>query len=282
MDKPPATLLERLRDPGFTPRLREVDGLVDLLADEDLAKAAARAIARVGPAALGPLRARLEAAAPPLRAHVVHAIGRFAPEPAAVDVLLAALEDADPKTRRNAAIALGHVARPDVEDALLATWDRDPRPPMRRTIATSLGKIGSARSLPVLRERRSPATNGCSRSIRKIVPAHVRHARSAVELAHVPAEDAEPRAVAELIAGFEQHLHADADAEKRLAGRHDGAARPDRGPRSRNASIVAPNAPSPGKIAASAAATASASSVKSKATPRRSSAATSEPMFPPP
>ncbi len=152
MDKPSATLLERLRDPGFTPRLREVDGLIDLLADEELAKAATRAIARVGSAALGPLRARLEAAVPPLRAHVVHAIGRFAPEPAAVDVLLTALEDTDPKTRRNAAIALGHVARADVEDALLATWERDPRPPMRRTIATSLGKVGGVRSLPLLRD----------------------------------------------------------------------------------------------------------------------------------
>jgi 23S rRNA G2445 N2-methylase RlmL len=153
VDKAPsATLLERLRDPGFTPRLREVEGLVDLLADEDLGKAAARAIGRVGPAALEPLRGRLEAARPPMRAHVVKAIGRFAPEPSAVEVLLAALEDADAKTRRNAAIALGHVARADVEDALLAAWERDASPPMRRTLAASLGKSGSARSLSVLQE----------------------------------------------------------------------------------------------------------------------------------
>jgi 23S rRNA G2445 N2-methylase RlmL len=153
VDKAPATTwLERLRDPGFTPRLREVDALVDLLADEDLAKTAARAIGRVGPAALAPLRARLEAAGPPLRAHIVLAIGRFAPEPSAVAVLLAALEDADPKTRRNAAIGLGHVSRADVEAALIAAWDRDPRPPMRRTLAASLGKVGSERALPLLRE----------------------------------------------------------------------------------------------------------------------------------
>ena len=151
MDKVLPALLERVKDPGFTPRLREIDGLVDLLGDEDLAKAAARAIGRLGPSALEPLRARLESARPPLRAHIVKAIGRLAPEPSAVGVLLAALEDADPKSRRNAAIALGHVARPDVEDALLATWNRDPSAPMRRTIAASLGKTGSARSLPVLR-----------------------------------------------------------------------------------------------------------------------------------
>jgi 23S rRNA G2445 N2-methylase RlmL len=152
---PADAVLERLRDPGFTPRLREVDALVELLVDEEHAKAAARAIARVGPGALVPLRARFEAAVSPLRAHVLAAIGRFPEEAAAVEVLLAALTDADPKTRRNAAIALGHVtdaARVGVEDALLAAWDADPRPPMRRTLAASLGKVGTARALPLLRE----------------------------------------------------------------------------------------------------------------------------------
>jgi len=95
---------------------------------------------------------RLEAAVPPLRAHIVKAIGRLVPAPQAVGVLLTALGDADPKTRRNAAIALGHVTRADVEEALLATWERDPSPPMRRTLAASLGKTGSARSLPVLKD----------------------------------------------------------------------------------------------------------------------------------
>ena len=108
----PPTLLERLRDPGFTPRLREVDGLVDLLADDDLAKAAVRAIGRLGVAALAPLSARLEASRPPLRAHIVKAIGRLVPDVRAVETLLAALQDADAKTRRNAAIALGHVVAP--------------------------------------------------------------------------------------------------------------------------------------------------------------------------
>jgi 23S rRNA G2445 N2-methylase RlmL len=157
MKEPPETLVERLADPGFTPRLREVDALVDLLPDDEHAKAAARAIGRVGPAALGPLRARFEAAVPPLRAHVLAAIGRFPGEAAAVEILLAALGDADPKTRRNAGIALGHVpgdvpGHERVEDALVAAWATDPRPPMRRTIAAALGKVGSARSLPLLRE----------------------------------------------------------------------------------------------------------------------------------
>jgi hypothetical protein len=146
------TLLERLKDPGFTPRVREVDALVELLADEALAKAAARAIGRVGPAAFEPLSARLEGARPPLRAHIMRAIGRLAGDPRAIEILLGALDDADPKTRRNAAIALGHVDRDGVEEALLRTWDRDPRPEMRRTIAASLGKMGTARALPILRD----------------------------------------------------------------------------------------------------------------------------------
>ena len=59
MDKAPsASLLERVRDPGFTPRLREVDGLVDLLGDADLAKAAARAIGRLGSRRARPVCAR--------------------------------------------------------------------------------------------------------------------------------------------------------------------------------------------------------------------------------
>ena len=144
------TLLSRLRDPGFTPRVSEVDALIDLLVDETLTKAAARAIGRAGSAAFEPLRFRLERARPPLRGHIVRAMGRFNTDPRAIDLLLAALDDADPKTRRNAAIELGRVARPDVEEALLRAWESDPRPEMRRTIAASLGKIGSARALAVL------------------------------------------------------------------------------------------------------------------------------------
>ncbi len=149
---PLPSLIERIKDPGFTPRLREVDGLVDLLVDEGLSKAAARAIGRLGGAALPPLSARLGASRPPLRAHIVRAIGRLAPDARAVDLLLGALADADPKSRRNAAIALGHVVRPDIEEALLGAWQLDPRPEMHRTLAASLGKVGTSRSLSLLRE----------------------------------------------------------------------------------------------------------------------------------
>jgi 23S rRNA G2445 N2-methylase RlmL len=149
-------------DPGFTPSLRDIGRLVDLLADDDLAKHAERAIARAGAGAVPILRDRFVAEGPAFRAAVVRALGRFAGDPGARGVLLGALEDSDPKTRRNAAIALGRAPAGDpapdasvgaeaVERSLLAAWERDPRPEMRRSIAASLGKVGSARSLPVLR-----------------------------------------------------------------------------------------------------------------------------------
>src|SRR5271165_4096012 len=150
MARPP---LERVvRDPGFTPSVRDVEGLVDLLANDDLSKHAERAIGRVGGAALDILRGRFASAAPPLRGRVLRAIGRLADDVAARAVLLAALSDADAKTRRNAVIALGHARAEGVEDALLRVWDEDGRVEMRRSVAASLGKVGTGRSLAVLRE----------------------------------------------------------------------------------------------------------------------------------
>jgi 23S rRNA G2445 N2-methylase RlmL len=161
MPRPP--LDHAVLDPGFTPRLRDVTGLVDLLLDESLARHAERAIGRLGVAALGALRARFDGSAPPLRARVLRAIGLFGQDPAARAVLVAALDDGDPKTRRNAAIALGHARAEGVEDALLRAWDRDPRPDMRRSVAASLGKIGSAKSLVLLRDAAVADDPGLSR-----------------------------------------------------------------------------------------------------------------------
>ncbi len=148
-------LPQAVLDPGFTPRARDLDALVDLLADDALVKAAERAIGRLGESALEGLRGRFEASTPPLRARVLRAIGRFPEDPRATAVLLAALGDADPKTRRNAAMELGHVrhdAAAAVEAALLAAWESDPRPEMRRTIAASLGKVGGPSSAGLLEQ----------------------------------------------------------------------------------------------------------------------------------
>jgi hypothetical protein len=145
-------LTQAVLDPGFTPRARDLDALVDMLGDDALVKAAERAIGRLGGAAVEGLRPRFLGSTPPLRARVLRAIGRFPDDLAARALLIEALGDPDPKTRRNAAMALGHVKDAAAEVALLATWERDPRPEMRRTLAASLGKVGGPRSLDVLEQ----------------------------------------------------------------------------------------------------------------------------------
>jgi hypothetical protein len=153
LPRPP--LSEAVRDPGFTPRAHDLDGLVDLLVDERVEKHAERAIVRLGADAVDGLLARLQTSTPSLRARVVRVLGRLGNDERARGALLAALTDADGKTRRNGAIALGHTRGAQVErveQALLEAWGSDPRPEMRRSIAASLGKVGSERSLPLLRE----------------------------------------------------------------------------------------------------------------------------------
>jgi 23S rRNA G2445 N2-methylase RlmL len=150
-DLMPRVPLERaVRDPGFTPSVRDIGALIELLANDSVTRHAERAITRVGVAALETLRERYERAVPPLRARIVRAIGRFADDASARATLIEALDDPDARTRRAAAIALGHARAEGVEDALLRTWDRDRCPEMRRSIAASLGKVGTARSLAVL------------------------------------------------------------------------------------------------------------------------------------
>ena len=139
-------------DPGFTPRARDLDGLVDLLADEEHAKAVRRAVGRLGASTVPRLIERFTASAPPLRARVLRVLGQFAEEPGALEVLLAALRDGDAKTRRNAAMELGHASAAGIEDALLEAWRADERVEMRRTVAASLGKVGGPRAAAVLAE----------------------------------------------------------------------------------------------------------------------------------
>ncbi len=185
-------LNQAVLDPGYTPRARDLDALVDLLAEDALVKPVERALARIGEAAAaaasgragGPsdpggqagaaaaenvaraLQRRFEGATPPLRARVLRALGRYAGDPQVQALLVTALRDEDPKTRRNAAMALGQAGQVGqaghagpvgeasiaAETALLAAWQSDPRVEMRRTIAASLGKVGGPRSAALLAE----------------------------------------------------------------------------------------------------------------------------------
>jgi predicted RNA methylase len=152
--RPDRRLAERVRDPGFTPSIRDVEGLVALLSDEDLAKAVERALGRVGATALEKLRSRLSEAKPPLRGRIVNAIGRLGTDPAVSQALVEVLNDAalDAKSRRNAVIALGKRREPGAAQALMEAWRRDPQPEMRRSIAAALGKVGDPEALALLRE----------------------------------------------------------------------------------------------------------------------------------
>lgn len=154
-------LRARLADPGFTPSVRAIGDLLDLVADddEDVAKAAERAIlrieaqyaARVAKAAIE----RVESSVRPARARLAFLAGRLAaapekkgetsrdPEGLALAFLVRALGDDDPKTRRTAARALGKVTRTaEVEAALAAAFDRATNDDDKKAIALSLGKVG--------------------------------------------------------------------------------------------------------------------------------------------
>jgi 23S rRNA G2445 N2-methylase RlmL len=234
-----SSLARAIADPGFTPSIRDVGALVDLLADADetRAKQAERAIERVGPAALAVLQARLGSAKPPLRGRIVRAAGRLAAagDAAAQKLVRNALDDADEKTRRNAAIAIGHIppgaaaSELDVESALLRAWDRDARREMRRSIAASLGKVGSSRSLPLLRAARDEASRSsdaemgriAARAVLMIERTQSRVTRGALLAARAPAKAIDVLALArrgleDLLA--EELSHIDGVREIRVAG----------------------------------------------------------------
>ena len=143
---------EAIQDPGFTPSVRDLGALVEMLGREESAGAAERAILRIGPAAATELLQRFEQASDEAKARMVRTLGRFVAEPAVRAALLDCLSDPNPVTRRRAATALGHARGSEVENALLEAWTRDADPVMHRRIAEALGKVGTALSLATLEE----------------------------------------------------------------------------------------------------------------------------------
>jgi 23S rRNA G2445 N2-methylase RlmL len=139
----------RLSNPGYTPAIRELAALLDVIAneeDEKLATNAERAIlriderhrARVVDAAV----AKVRDAQRPGRGRLTRLLGRLGGQ-AAIQWLEGALADADLKTRRQAARALGKVApTPEIERALVTAWDQASSDDDRRVLAEALGKVG--------------------------------------------------------------------------------------------------------------------------------------------
>jgi 23S rRNA G2445 N2-methylase RlmL len=141
----------RVRDPGFTPSLRDVPALVALLdaEDEGLARDAERALVRLGPTLVPAAHEVARGAAEVARARLVRAVGSIAAkgeDPAAVAWLLRELDSGEGRAARYAANALGKLrlrAR-DAEAALVAAWDRAKSVELRRAIADALGKVGTS------------------------------------------------------------------------------------------------------------------------------------------
>ncbi len=154
------SLAIRVRDTGFTPGIRDLGALLDLLVEEDdeLARATERAVLRIearhGARLVSETVTRARDATRPARGRLARLLGRLAanaPETAMVEArawLLGALADGDPKTRHTAARSLGKLRpadaseRASLEQALLEAWDRGGDDD-RRALADALGKVGS-------------------------------------------------------------------------------------------------------------------------------------------
>jgi precorrin-6B methylase 2 len=161
-------LAAALRGGGFTPGQRDLDGVIDCLADPDegVEREAERAIARLGAEVLPRLHLRASDPEPRIRAGIYRTLGRMAPKgEAEASWIVAGLNDADRRVRRHAAAALGKLRESSavvlIESALLEAWDHDPSPDLERAIAASLGKLGSKKALPRLRaaEEKDAATS---------------------------------------------------------------------------------------------------------------------------
>lgn len=151
---PSDELVRRIEDPGYTPSVRRLGELLDLLGHDDdgVAKSAERAIARIelqyaarvaqesvsrGRQATRPARARLARLAGKL------AQGKRDPDGVARAWLLEAVADPDPKTRRVAARGLGNLPwAEDIEHALATAFDHATSEDDARVFAVALGKIG--------------------------------------------------------------------------------------------------------------------------------------------
>lgn len=160
----PSPLAARVRDAGYTPGIRDLEGLLELFRDEDedLARATERAVLRIekqhGARLVKTITERATAATRPARGRLARLLGRVAAEAAEEDAkvartwLTAALRDDDLKTRHTAARALGKIRAPEkaerdaIERALLEAWDAARDDADRRALTEALGKVGSKAS----------------------------------------------------------------------------------------------------------------------------------------
>ena len=160
-DHPP--LLERAREPGFTPGGKDIEPLIDALCaagDDDAAHTAERALLRRPDAATGAALARLEGETGVAgRARIARLLGRLAAgapvddRQVAAGRLAALLGDHSARVRRQAALALGRFGAGAPVDHLVAAWASEREAPVLRALAEALGKVGGPLALAALEER---------------------------------------------------------------------------------------------------------------------------------
>lgn len=185
--RPPGfSLAQAVQSASFTPRRSDLEPLLDLLGERDVAGAVERAVCRLGTEAIPAVRQRLQEAKPPLKPRLARLLGRLGRGDADVmGDLVELLADADPKTRRNAALALGKQPVPartaddaKVEGALIAAWNRETHPDVRRSIEEALGKVGGPAALDLLSRPELATVAGrakttLSRSLSRATPSRV-------------------------------------------------------------------------------------------------------------
>ena len=151
---------EALRDPGFTPRLRDVALLLDRVEgdDRDVQRAATAALLRVQADFARALVTRMEARDGGALAHLVRLAGRVAGEremdAALVRAISKALASSDAQPRKAAASALGRLRPPGAEallaDALEAERANGGPEHVAIALAEALGKVGGSRASAAL------------------------------------------------------------------------------------------------------------------------------------
>ncbi|HNI59025.1 MAG TPA: methyltransferase [Pseudomonadota bacterium] len=150
----PTSLAQSILSPSFTPAVRDVGAVIDLLCRGRATPAAVTvALLRVGKPALLPIAQALPTAPKELRPDLVAILGRIVVETGSDPApLLSLLADGDRKTARAAVVALGKLAskQPAVEAELVRLWPSWTSSADRRALVETLGKIGGAASLVLL------------------------------------------------------------------------------------------------------------------------------------
>ena len=137
---------QAIGDPGFTPKASDAGALLALLAEgADGARAAERALLRLGEAAVAPAVEAAGSGEPGAKAAALRFLGRLAgavKDEAIGQAFLRGLGDDDARARRAAAGAMGRARPSGAAEAVAEAFGREGDASARRAMIEALGKIG--------------------------------------------------------------------------------------------------------------------------------------------